>query len=103
MQIAAVFTLIIVGAINAALGILPRVGNFANIGGFATGFLLGFILLIRPQHGWDGGNDQRGQTVHNRIKSKHKPHQYILWLLALILLIVGLVSNHNLKRNPLAI
>ncbi|PKI65312.1 hypothetical protein CRG98_014276 [Punica granatum] len=86
-SIAAVFTLAVVGAINAALGILPHVGNFSNIGGFAMGFFLGFILLIQPHYNWS----ERGHgTARNRIMSKNRPYQYILWLVALILLIGGL-------------
>ncbi|KAL0308138.1 UNVERIFIED_CONTAM: RHOMBOID-like protein 2 [Sesamum angustifolium] len=53
---AAVFTLIVIIAINLAVGILPHVDNFAHIGGFLTGFLLGFVLLVRPSLvGWKAG------------------------------------------------
>jgi predicted GNAT superfamily acetyltransferase len=38
-------TLLLVIAINLAIGMLPHVDNFAHIGGFLTGFLLGFVLL----------------------------------------------------------
>ncbi|KAG6479704.1 hypothetical protein ZIOFF_063174 [Zingiber officinale] len=48
----AMTALIVIVAINLALGILPHVDNFAHIGGFVTGFLLGFVLLIRPQYGY---------------------------------------------------
>ncbi|MCI72883.1 inactive rhomboid protein 1-like, partial [Trifolium medium] len=37
--------------VNLVIGILPRVDNFDHIGGFVVGFLLGFILLPRPQYG----------------------------------------------------
>ncbi|KAG0473181.1 hypothetical protein HPP92_015038 [Vanilla planifolia] len=43
---AALFTLLIVIVINLAVGILPHVDNFAHIGGFLTGFLLGFMMLL---------------------------------------------------------
>ncbi|KAK4795727.1 hypothetical protein SAY86_028053 [Trapa natans] len=92
-KVAAIFTLIVVGAINAALGILPRVGNLTNIGGLATGFLLGFILLVRSQQGWNERSYQSGVAIYNRIKSRHKPYQYILWLMALVILIVGLTAG----------
>ncbi|CAN4102457.1 unnamed protein product [Withania somnifera] len=41
-------TLLLIIAINLAVGILPHVDNFAHLGGFITGFLLGCVLLLRP-------------------------------------------------------
>ena len=66
-------------AINLAVGIFPHVDNFAHIGGFLTGFLLGFVLLVRPQH--------RPADAH--VKSKYKVYQYAFSLVAVVLLIVG--------------
>ncbi|XP_030472492.2 RHOMBOID-like protein 2 [Syzygium oleosum] len=85
---AALFTLIFIVAINLAVGILPHVDNFAHIGGFLTGFLLGFVLLVRPQFGWV---ERRYRPADARVKSKHMGYQYALWLIALVLLIVGFV------------
>lgn len=34
---------------NLVLGLIPYINNFANIGGFMSGFLLGFVLLFKPQ------------------------------------------------------
>ncbi|RXH84629.1 hypothetical protein DVH24_032913 [Malus domestica] len=48
-QLAALLTLLFIIIINLAVGILPHVDNFAHIGGFVSGFLLGFLFLIRPQ------------------------------------------------------
>ncbi|KAE9463527.1 hypothetical protein C3L33_04548, partial [Rhododendron williamsianum] len=48
-ELAALLTLVLIIAINLAVGILPHVDNFAHLGGFGTGFLLGFVFLIRPQ------------------------------------------------------
>lgn len=70
-------------AMNLVLGIFPHVDNFAHIGGFTTGFLLGFVLLIRPQLEWL----EQPSSVKSKSKPKYKKHQMILWLLALILLI----------------
>ncbi|XP_010278573.1 PREDICTED: RHOMBOID-like protein 2 [Nelumbo nucifera] len=85
---AALLTLVVIVAINLAVGILPHVDNFAHIGGFLTGFLLGFVLLLRPQFGWI---ERHNLPANARVKSKYKAYQYVLWLVALILLIAGFV------------
>ncbi|XVF53655.1 hypothetical protein PTKIN_Ptkin05aG0116200 [Pterospermum kingtungense] len=83
---AALFTLLVIIAINLGVGILPHVDNFAHIGGFLTGFLLGFVLLPRPQFGW---LERRNLPAGTRLKSKYKAYQYVLWLVSLVLLVVG--------------
>lgn len=85
---AALLTLVVIIVINLAVGILPHVDNFAHIGGFLTGFLLGFVLLARPQFGWIEG---RNLSPASRVQSKHKAYQYIFWVIAVLLLIVGFV------------
>lgn len=85
-QAAALFTLVVIIAINLAVGILPHVDNFAHIGGFLSGFLLGFVFLVRPQFGWV---PRRNQPLDTRIKSKYKVYQYVMWIIALLLLIAG--------------
>ncbi|XP_070679285.1 RHOMBOID-like protein 2 [Malus domestica] len=87
---AALLTLVVIIAINLAVGILPRVGNFAHIGGFLTGFLLGFIFLLRPQFGWI---ESRNLPANARVKSKHKAYQYVLVVVASALLIAGLTTG----------
>uniref|UniRef100_A0A0D9W8D0 RHOMBOID-like protein n=1 Tax=Leersia perrieri TaxID=77586 RepID=A0A0D9W8D0_9ORYZ len=77
---AAMVNLIIIAAINLALGILPHVDNFAHIGGFATGFLIGFVLLIQPQFGW---------AEPSSTKSKYNAFQIVLLILSVVLLIAG--------------
>lgn len=89
LQFAALLTLIFIIAINLAVGILPHVDNFAHLGGFTSGFLLGFVFLIRPQYGYfNQRNNPRGYAAPSA-KSKHKPYQYVLWITSLLLLIAG--------------
>ncbi|ESR42340.1 RHOMBOID-like protein 1 [Citrus sinensis] len=91
-KIAAFLTLVVIIAINLAVGILPHVDNFAHIGGFISGFLLGFVFLIRPQFGWV---EQRyalsGYSALSR--RKFKTYQCILWIVSLVLVIVGLTLS----------
>jgi uncharacterized membrane protein (UPF0136 family) len=49
LQFAALASLLFFSMINFVLGLLPYVDNFSNIGGFISGFLLGFVLLFSPQ------------------------------------------------------
>ncbi|GMI76311.1 RHOMBOID-like 2 [Hibiscus trionum] len=84
---AALITLVVIIAVNLAVGILPHVDNFAHIGGFLTGFLLGFVLLLRPQFGWV---QRHRLPAVARVKPKHKAYQYVLWVIAVVLVIVGL-------------
>jgi len=84
-KFAALLTLVIIVVVNLAVGILPHVDNFAHIGGFFSGFLLGFVFLIRPQFGWV--SQRYAPTASN--KPKFKVYQCILWVISLVLLIVG--------------
>ncbi|KAK8569517.1 hypothetical protein V6N13_046568 [Hibiscus sabdariffa] len=81
----ALLTLLVIIATNFAIGILPHVDNFAHIGGFLTGFLLGFMLLPLPQLGWQ----HRNVLVRTGLKSKYKPYQYVLWVASVVLLVAG--------------
>lgn len=88
-KVAALVTLVIIIVINLAVGILPHVDNFAHIGGFFSGFLLGFVFLIRPQFGWVSQRYAPPGSSSLSTKSKFKIYQCILWIISLILLIVG--------------
>jgi membrane associated rhomboid family serine protease len=85
LQAAAVLTLLFIIALNLAIGILPHVDNFSHIGGFATGFLLGFVLLARPQFGWM----ERHELPQTSQPPKYKAYQYVLWVVAFVLLLIG--------------
>lgn len=86
IKAAALITLVVIIAINLAVGILPHVDNFAHIGGFLSGFLLGFLLLIRPQFGW---LERRNLPADTRLKSKYTFFQYAFLMVSAVLLIVG--------------
>uniref|UniRef100_A0A0C9RGC9 RHOMBOID-like protein n=1 Tax=Wollemia nobilis TaxID=56998 RepID=A0A0C9RGC9_9CONI len=91
-KFAALVTLIFIIVINLAFGLLPHVDNFAHLGGFISGFLLGFVFLVRPQFGWVRLKDlPPGYDTNSVVKSKYMAYQYILGLVALILLIIGYI------------
>lgn len=79
-----IITLVLIVAVNLGLGVLPGVDNFAHIGGFATGFLLGFVLLIRPHYGWINQRNAPGAKPH-----RFRMYQGILWTISLLLLVAG--------------
>uniref|UniRef100_A0A0A8XMU5 RHOMBOID-like protein n=1 Tax=Arundo donax TaxID=35708 RepID=A0A0A8XMU5_ARUDO len=84
---AALVTLLVVIAINLAIGILPHVDNFAHIGGFLTGFLLGFIFLMRPHYGW-----MQRYVLPSDVKyttRKYLTYQWVLLAVASILAVIG--------------
>ncbi|ONK76929.1 uncharacterized protein A4U43_C02F1350 [Asparagus officinalis] len=85
-KFAALFILIFIIVINLALGLFPQVDNFAHIGGFISGFLLGFIFLVRPQFGWIKQQKILRYST-TPIKQKHTVYQHIYWILASALLI----------------
>ncbi|PON69331.1 Peptidase S54, rhomboid [Trema orientale] len=89
-KVAALLTLVFIIVVNLAVGILPHVDNFAHIGGFISGFLLGFIFLVRPQFRWISQRYTSQGRMATPI-SKHKTYQYALWILSLILLTVGFI------------
>ncbi|XP_047327385.1 RHOMBOID-like protein 2 [Impatiens glandulifera] len=91
----ALLTMFTIIAVNLALGILPHVDNFAQIGGFLTGFLLGFTLLLRSVESSD-----------DRVESKHTVFQWVSFYISWFLLIggfsIGLVMlfrGENVNRH----
>jgi len=89
VQSAALTTLLCIIAINLAVGLLPHVDNYAHIGGFLSGFFLGFVFLIRPQFKWINQKACPPGYIAPPAKSKHKAYQYVLWVVSLIVIIIG--------------
>ncbi|KAL3625865.1 Retinoblastoma-like protein 1 [Castilleja foliolosa] len=88
-KLESLLSLVLIILINMAVGILPHVDNFAHIGGFLTGFLLGFVLLIRPQYGWISKRNApylRGTSP----KSKYKAYQCVFLVVSVIILTIGI-------------
>lgn len=92
-QVAALVTLLLVIVINLAVGILPNVDNFAHLGGFITGFLIGFVFLIRPQFGWVSQRYITREYSATLTKSKFRMYQRVLWVISLILVILWWVPK----------
>lgn len=89
-KVAALLTLLLVILSNLALGLLPRVDNFAHIGGLVSGFLLGFVFFVRPHLDWLA--QQQRSAGGGQGQRKHRTYQYVLWLAAAALLVAGLTA-----------
>ncbi|CAH2038062.1 unnamed protein product [Thlaspi arvense] len=87
-KLAALFTVLFIVAVDLAIGLLPWVDNFAHIGGFLTGFFLGFVLLIRPQFGWEESRNSAQYGLRDR--SKYNQCQYLLLFVAAVCVVAGL-------------
>ncbi|XP_042502867.1 RHOMBOID-like protein 5 [Macadamia integrifolia] len=88
---AALSSLLLIVAINMAVGYIPGVDMSAHIGGFVSGFLLGFILLVRPQFGWVNHKYIPPGYDLKRVKPKFNVYQYLLWITSMITLISGYI------------
>lgn len=95
-KVAVLLTRAIFIVTSLAVGILPHVDNFAHIGGLLSGFLLGFVVLIRPQIEWVS---QRYAPPGFSAKPKFKSYQCILWIISLVLLIVGFTVGLIMLRR----
>ncbi|PWA54202.1 hypothetical protein CTI12_AA435730 [Artemisia annua] len=92
-KFAALLTLILIILINIVFGFIPHVDNYAHIGGFFTGFFLGFVILIRPQFKWINQKHVPPGYVAPTTRSKYKSYQCILLILSLIALLVAFVVS----------
>ncbi|CAK8576064.1 unnamed protein product [Lathyrus sativus] len=78
--------LILLISTDLALGTFPFENNFSTIGGFTSGFLLGFAILIRSQY--NGVNLTKSNS-----SPKQESYQYALRVISFVLLSVGLVGG----------
>ncbi|KAK9906220.1 hypothetical protein M0R45_002720 [Rubus argutus] len=84
----ALLILVVIIALNLAVGFIPNVDNSAHIGGFLAGFFLGFVLLVRPQFGYVS-RKYIPTSYNGQLKSRHKWYQYVLGITAAIILVLG--------------
>lgn len=89
MQISAIASLVFVFVCNFVLGFLPYVDNFASMGGFISGFLLGSVFLLCPQiqpvAPNKGGLIDYGVKSYVKLKLKEKLDRPVLRIVSLIL------------------
>lgn len=92
-KFAALLIIFSIFTINFSVGLLPYIDNFSSIGGFISGFLLGFVALYKPQRRelppskvglFDYG-------VQSSLKLKQKLDKPVLRIVALLLF--GLVFS----------
>ncbi|GMJ14260.1 RHOMBOID-like protein 5 [Hibiscus trionum] len=85
----ALSTMVLIICLNLAVGFLPQVDNSAHIGGFVSGVLAGFVLLMRPQFGYISPKHvPKGYQIKHKV-SKHLWYQYVFFSIAFVLLIIG--------------
>ncbi|XP_047179240.1 RHOMBOID-like protein 8 [Vigna umbellata] len=107
-KISAIATLVFVFVCNFVLGFLPYVDNFASIGGFISGFLLGSVFLLSPRlqpvAPNKGGLVEYGVKSYINLKLKKKLDRPVLRIVSLILfglLLAGclVVVLHGININ----
>ncbi|XP_021748357.1 RHOMBOID-like protein 8 [Chenopodium quinoa] len=91
----AVMALLLVFAVNFALGMLPFIDNFSNIAGFMAGSLLGYVLFFSPQlrkPALHKGLFDYGVKKSVALKDKlGRPTLRIVCLLLFLLMVAGLI------------
>uniref|UniRef100_A0A7N0ZVC7 RHOMBOID-like protein n=1 Tax=Kalanchoe fedtschenkoi TaxID=63787 RepID=A0A7N0ZVC7_KALFE len=92
--------------LNLILGLLPLINNFANIGGFIAGLLLGFVLLFSPRVNevpdHKAGLHEYGSKKSINLKEKlDMPVTRVACLLVFALVLAGgvVASMHRMNLN----
>ncbi|KAM1077962.1 hypothetical protein ACFX15_024582 [Malus domestica] len=98
----ALLILMVVIAVNMAVGFIPKVDSSAHIGGFLAGFFLGFVILVRPQYGYISSR-HLPSTYEGRRKSRHKFYQYVLGITAFVFLVLGYTYGFGKLYGPPAL
>ncbi|XP_072984588.1 RHOMBOID-like protein 2 [Typha latifolia] len=93
-KFAVLLILLFIIAINVVSGLSPHVDNFAHAGGFISGFLLGLVILIRPQYGNGAALGCHTGPVKHKLM-----YQYVLSVIAAVLLIPGFVVGFVMLFN----
>ncbi|KAL5715695.1 hypothetical protein ACHQM5_017482 [Ranunculus cassubicifolius] len=89
-----------IAIMNFAIGLLPHVNNFSNLGGLFSGILLGLVLFYNPQLGQVPQN-KRGLFEYNekRLSFKHRLDKPVVRIISLVLFLLilagGLVAVLN--------
>ncbi|KAG5544604.1 hypothetical protein RHGRI_017139 [Rhododendron griersonianum] len=105
-KFAAIVAILSILVINLMLGLLPYVNNFANIGGFISGFLLGLVLLFSPRLGQmphsKGGLFDNEVTFSVKLRQKlDRPKLRSVSLVIFSLLLAGVIVAviHGINAN----
>ncbi|XP_075478509.1 inactive RHOMBOID-like protein 8 [Primulina tabacum] len=97
----------IILTLNTIVGLMPYVNNFSNIGGFISGFLTGFMLLLKPELGkvYHIKGFLIDYDAKNKVQHRHKFDKPVLRSVSLVIfslvlagVTVAIVQGVNLNK-----